>query len=65
VREAPRIKVEEARQKILSGKSLLVCAYDDDARFNRLRLDGAVPLKEFQANVGELSKDKEIIFYCA
>lgn len=65
MREAPRIKVEEARQKILSGKSLLVCAYDDDARFNRLRLDGAVFLREFQANVGELSKDKEIIFYCA
>ena len=61
----PRITVEEARQKVLAGESLFVCAYDDDVRFNRLRLDGAISLKEFQSHLAELPKNKEIIFYCA
>jgi len=61
----PRITVEEARQKVLTGESLLVCAYDDDVRFNQLRLDGAVSLKEFQLHFAELPRNKEIIFYCA
>lgn len=61
----PRITVEEARQKVLTGESLLVCAYDDDVRFNQLRLDGAVSLKEFQSHLAELPRNKEIIFYCA
>jgi hypothetical protein len=61
----PRITVEEARQKILTGESLFVCAYDGDTRFNQLRLDGAVSLKEFQSHLAELPRYKEIIFYCA
>jgi len=61
----PRITVEEARQKVVTGESLFVCAYDDDTRFNQLRLDGAVSLKEFQSHLAELPRYKEIIFYCA
>jgi hypothetical protein len=61
----PRITVEETRQKVLSGEALFVCAYDDDTRFNQLRLDGAVSLNEFRSHLAELPRDKEIIFYCA
>jgi hypothetical protein len=61
----PRITVEEARQRVLTGESLFVCAYDDDVSFNQLRLDGAVSFKEFKSHLAELSKDREIIFYCA
>ena len=27
-------------------------------------LEGAIPLSAFQATVGKLAKDREIIFYC-
>ena len=62
--EAVRITQEEARQKVLAGRALLVCAYADDAKFARYNLEGAIPLSALQARIGELSKDQEIIFYC-
>jgi hypothetical protein len=50
---------------VKSGKALLVCGYDDDAKFKALRLEGALSLKEFETRLPKLSKDQEIIFYCA
>jgi rhodanese-related sulfurtransferase len=63
--EARRIPVKEAYQKVKSGKALLVCGYDDDAKFKAVHLEGALSLKEFQARLPKLPKDQEIIFYCA
>ena len=63
--EAKRMPVEEAYRKLKSGKALLVCGYDDDAKFKALRLEGALSLKEFETRLPKLSKDQEIIFYCA
>jgi hypothetical protein len=63
--EPKRISVKEAYQKVKSGKALLVCGYDDDAKFKALRLEGALSLKEFETRLPKLSKDQEIIFYCA
>jgi hypothetical protein len=39
--EAIRISQEETRQKVLGGQALLVCAYADDAKFARYKLEGA------------------------
>lgn len=59
-----RVSVEEAYQKMKSGKALLVCGYDNDARFKMMCLEGALSFKEFEARLPGLSKDQEIIFYC-
>jgi len=61
--EVIRISQQEARQKVLAGEALLVCAYADDAKFAQYHLDGAIPLSSLQNRIGELSTDQEIIFY--
>ena len=63
--EAIRVTPEEARRKVSSGAALLICAYDDDEKFKHLHLEGAMSFKAFRSNLSRLSKDQEIIFYCA
>jgi rhodanese-related sulfurtransferase len=62
--EPERITPEEAYQKLKNGKALLVCAYEDDAKFKMMQLQGAISLSEFKAKLPSLPKDGEIIFYC-
>ena len=61
--ETVRIQPEEARQKVLSGQALLVCAYPVYEKFLKYHLEGAIPLSDLHAKEGRLSKDQEIIFY--
>ena len=63
--EAIRITPEETFQKLRAGKALLVCGYDSDEQFNNLHLEGAIPLSDLRAKLPALSKDQEIILYCA
>ena len=63
--DVPRVSPDEARRELVSGRALLVCAYDDDAKCNRMKLDGAVTLTDLQARAASLPKDTRIIFYCA
>ena len=63
--KAIRITPEETYQKVQMGKALLVCAYDSDEQFRNSRLEGAISLSEFRLKLPSLSKDQEIIFYCA
>ena len=63
--KAIRITPEETFQKLRMGKTLLVCAYDSDEQFRSLRLEGAISLSEFRTKLSSLSKDQEIVFYCA
>jgi hypothetical protein len=63
--EFTRLSPQETRQRVTSDSALLVCAYEDDEKCNRLRLEGAISLTEFKSKVSGLSKDEEIIFYCA
>jgi rhodanese-related sulfurtransferase len=60
-----RTPVEEVKQKVASGSALLVCAYDDEQKFQQLHLEGAISLAEFKSRFFALEKDREIIFYCA
>jgi hypothetical protein len=63
--EPVRISPKETRKRVLSGAALLVCAYDNDDKFNNNRLESATSFNEFKMRSGSLAKDKEIIFYCA
>ncbi len=63
--DTQRVSVEEARKKVQSDSALLVCAYDSDEKFQKMHLEGALSLGDFRTRVSTLSKEKEIIFYCA
>jgi hypothetical protein len=63
--EPKRIPVQEAYQKVKTGKALLVCGYEDEAKFRMTCLEGALSWKEFEARLPKIPKDQEIIFYCA
>lgn len=63
--EPRRVTPEEIYPRMQSGEALLVCAYDDEAKFRRLQLKGAIPLAEFKSRLPALPQDREIVFYCA
>ena len=48
---------------MIAGKALLVCAYEDEAKFKMLQLEGAISLSEFKSKLPSLAKDQEIVFY--
>jgi hypothetical protein len=60
-----RVTPEETNNKVESGKALLACAYNDDAKFRRMQLKGAISLSELESKLESLPKSQEIIFYCA
>ena len=61
-----RIGVTDARNKTKSGNALLVCSYDDETCKGRgVILDGAILISDLEKKLPSLSKDREIIFYCA
>ena len=60
-----RVGAGEARQRVAEGRAVLVCAYEDVGKCERLRLQGALTLGELEARMAELPRSQEIIFYCA
>jgi len=65
VMPAVRITPQEAYEKVKAGQALLVCGYEEEAKFRALRLEMAISFAEFQMMLPNLPKDKMIIFYCA
>ena len=63
--QVSRVTPEETNQKLQAGKALLVCAYDSEDQFRSMQLAGAISLPEFRAKLPALSKDQEMVFYCA
>jgi rhodanese-related sulfurtransferase len=63
--EPKRVSPEEVHQKLIMDKALLVCAYEDEAKFKKVHLQGAISINEFKSKLPSLSKDQEIVFYCA
>ncbi len=63
--DVKRVSPEQARAGVVTGAALLVCAYNDEAKFRKYRLEGAISLDEFKEKVPALDRDKEIVFYCA
>ena len=62
--EPVRVTPKEVYQKVKSGTTILVCAYDDEATFQQMQLQGAISQQEFKSRLPSLSKDQEIVFYC-
>jgi hypothetical protein len=60
-----RLTPEETYQKLRAGSALLICAYDSEEQFRGMQLEGAISHPEFRAKLPSLSKDQEIVFYCA
>ena len=61
--EPIRVTPEEVYQKVKTGKTLLVCAYEEEAAFKKMQLQGAISLSEFRSKLPSLTKDQEIVFY--
>jgi hypothetical protein len=63
---ATKIGPQQAHEHLEANPdTMLVCAYDSDAKFRQNRLEGAISLKEFQSQAGSIPKNREVIFYCA
>lgn len=60
-----RMSPAEVRNRVESASALLVCAYDNEEKFRKNRLEGAIALSEFESKTASLSEHQEIIFYCA
>ena len=63
--EPRRVTPQEIYARVQSGETLLVCAYNDDAKFRRLRLKDAISYIDLEFRLATLSQDQEIVFYCA
>ena len=63
--DVERVGVEETRCEVAAGRALLVCAYDDDAKYRKLRLENSVSLHDLQRRVESVPRNQTLIFYCA
>ncbi|OPY78354.1 MAG: hypothetical protein A4E65_02226 [Syntrophorhabdus sp. PtaU1.Bin153] len=63
--EAVRLSPQETYSEVSSGRALLVCGYESEEKCNKVLLDGAISLKNFESMLPELKKDQPIVFYCA
>ena len=62
---AEKISPKEARLEVQAGEALYDSAYEDEERYKKVRLEGAISLKELRSREKDLNKDQKIIFYCA
>lgn len=62
--EISRSGTKEARERCQAG-ARLVCAYDSDEIFEKNHLDGAMSLNQLKSLGTQISKEDELIFYCA
>ncbi len=58
-----RISPEEVRNRVQSGNAILVCAYDSDDKYGKMKLDGSKSLSEFRSGISGIEKNREIIFF--
>ena len=63
--EPKRISPKDAHGRLESGEALLVCAYSDEEMCKTMNLQGSISLQEFESRISSVSRDQEIVFYCA
>ncbi len=54
-----RIKPGEDRRRVQARGALLVCAYDNEELYGRMRLEGAMTLGELNARLPGIRKEQE------
>jgi hypothetical protein len=59
-----RVSAAETRTRVLQHEALLVCSYADD-RCRKILFEGAILRSAFEDRLPTLTKNQEIIFYCA
>ncbi len=62
---AIRVSASQIKASVEDGSTLLVCAYDDDSKFEKFHLEGAIALSEFKTKANDLDKATSLVFYCA
>lgn len=60
-----RIGATTAFERVRDDDAILVCAYDDESKCRNLRIGESYTFGEFRERQEELSRDLEVIFYCA
>lgn len=64
--EANRVSASWTRDHMKApSPALLVCAYDDEEKCRSMRLPDSLTLRELNDRLPSLSKDQELVFYCA
>lgn len=64
--QAQSISAQDAHAKLeMDPGAMLVCAYEKGEKFEKHRLEGAIPFDQFRSQEGKIPKNREIIFYCA
>jgi hypothetical protein len=58
-----RISVQQAHAKTEAKQALLVCAYEDEGKDQRLNLEGSISFASLQSRAASLPKTQDIIFY--
>ena len=56
-----RITAKQARERI--PEALLVCAYENEAKYRIFNLEGSISLANFRSRLASMPKTQEIIFY--
>lgn len=59
-----KIDIDQARHDMEASEALLVCAYESEEKFKANHLEGAISLNELRQREDQLSKQRELIFYC-
>lgn len=59
------IDAKQARHDLEVSDAILVCAYDNPDKFAQNHLQGAIALDELRSQEEALSRQRELIFYCA
>ncbi|MFZ7127799.1 MAG: rhodanese-like domain-containing protein [Desulfobacterales bacterium] len=63
--EPVRITPEKARERLQTGSAILVCGYDDEDKWRKNMLEGAISFGDFVSRLPSIGNDQEIIVYCA
>ena len=58
-----RISPAEARRAVEQDDALLVCAYDDESKCEKLRLNGSISFAELERRLDDVSQDRRLVFY--
>jgi hypothetical protein len=59
-----RVSPQDVRSRLQSGRgTVLVCAYEDEAKFRKAQLEEAISLGSLRSRLPSLAKDTEIVFY--